>query len=101
MDVLFALRGVTFTWNASKAAANIRKHRVSFESAAEAFFDPFLHAQAPKAVDGEARQAMFGLTPSWQLVYVAFVLREDSVRIISARSATRLERQRYEDSSAP
>ncbi|HEX7581342.1 MAG TPA: BrnT family toxin [Thermoanaerobaculia bacterium] len=101
MDVLYALRGVTFTWDVSKAAANLRKHRVSFESAAEAFFDPFLHARAPRVVDGEVRQAMFGLTPSWQLLYVAFALREDSVRIISARPATRLERKRYEDSSAP
>ena len=43
------------------------------------------------------REAILGLTRDWQLLYVVFVEREETFRIISARSATRPERKTYED----
>jgi len=42
MKVQYTLQDVTFEWNSQKAITNIRKHKVKFELAAEAFFDPFV-----------------------------------------------------------
>jgi len=42
MDTRFVLHGITFVWDSNKASTNLRKHRIPFEQAAEAFFDPFL-----------------------------------------------------------
>lgn len=43
MDVHFEKNGVSFIWNAHKAATNVAKHEgVTFEQATAAFFDPFL-----------------------------------------------------------
>lgn len=100
MDVFFVTQGIAFSWDSRKAAANAQKHRVTFEEASQAFFDPFVRALPPRTEDGEARQAILGLTASWKLVHVAFALRDDYVRIISARLATPLQRKKYEDDPA-
>lgn len=43
MDVIYALNGITFAWNADKANANKHRHDgISFEQAAQAFFGPFM-----------------------------------------------------------
>ncbi|MBA3634657.1 MAG: BrnT family toxin [Acidobacteria bacterium] len=41
MIVIFELQGINFEWDEEKYAANLRKHGVKFETAAEVFFDPF------------------------------------------------------------
>jgi uncharacterized DUF497 family protein len=41
MDITYRLQGVTFEWDEEKARTNVEKHGVTFEEAAEAFFDPF------------------------------------------------------------
>ena len=41
MDVVYRLQGVAFEWDAQKALRNVEKHGVTFEEAAEVFFDPF------------------------------------------------------------
>ena len=69
---------------------------VTFEQAAEAFFDPFL-----KVVDAsrneEARDAIIGMDMRWNLLFVVHIeLEEDAIRLISARKATRKEREDYE-----
>ena len=51
MDARFDLNGVAFVWDAAKALRNQHKHGVSFEQAAEAFFDPFL-----RLVDADRNQ---------------------------------------------
>src|SRR5215469_15359204 len=96
MDVRYVLHGQTFEWNAAKAAANLRKHRVSFERACEVFFDPFVRL-TDAGDQSEAREAAIGLTEDWALLFVVHMLREpDAIRIISARPATTMERNRYE-----
>ena len=97
MRVRYSLQEIHFEWDARKAAANRRKHDVEFEEACEAFFDPFLRIVDAGEVRGEARQAIFGLRPNWQLLRVAFAERGAVFRIISARRATRAERKSYED----
>jgi uncharacterized protein len=97
MDVYFALNGITFVWNDEKARINPTNHDgVTFQQAAEAFFDPLLVVVDASRND-EARDAVIGLDRRWNLLYVVFIEREnDIIRIISARRATRKEREYYE-----
>ena len=83
-------------WDPRKALANLKKHGVAFEKACEVFFDPFMHPSPSEVRNGEQRQRVTGLTTDWQLLIVAFAIPDDSIRIISARKAPPLERQRYE-----
>lgn len=74
MDVYFVLNGITFTWNEEKAWNNLTRHNgVTFQQAAEAFFDPFL-VVLDASRNNEARDAVIGLDRRWNLLYV-FTLR--------------------------
>ncbi len=97
MDEQFELNGITFVWNQAKAQQNLRKHGVAFAQAAEAFFDPFVRVvDAGRNV--EARDAILGMDTHWQLLFVVHIaFEDDAIRLISARTATRRERQLYED----
>jgi uncharacterized DUF497 family protein len=97
MDVYFILNEVTFVWNDDKARINPQNHDgVTFQQATEAFFDPFLVVVDASRND-EARDAVIGLDKRWNLLYVVYIEREkDIIRIISARKATRKEREYYE-----
>jgi uncharacterized DUF497 family protein len=97
MRMRVTLHGIQFEWNSRKAAANLRKHGVSFEQACEVFFDPFVTVVAA-GTEEEDREAAIGMTAGSRLLVVVHVLRGDNVfRIISARPATPAERRRYED----
>ena len=88
MRISYELQGVSFEWDSEKADTNIRKHGVSFHTACEVFFDPFvqLRGQRPGYTEGE------------QLLFVVHVIRhEEIIRIVSAREATRDERRQYEN----
>jgi hypothetical protein len=96
MDEHYDLNGITFVWNTAKAQSNRSKHRVSFEQAAEAFFDPFLRIVDASPED-EARDAIVGMDERWNLLVVVHVETEgERFRIISARRAVAHERQIYE-----
>lgn len=96
MDVYFVLNGITFVWNEEKAQKNPGKHDgVTFQQAAEAFFDPFIVVVDASRND-EARDAIIGMDRRWNLLYVVHIERDDVIRIISARKATRKEREYYE-----
>lgn len=97
MDVYFVLNGVSFVWNDGKAQANPQKHDgVTFQQAAQVFFDPLL-VVVDASRNEEARDAVIGLDTRWNLLYVVYIEREnDTIRIISARKATRTEREYYE-----
>ena len=96
MDIRYELKGVLFCWDDEKASANIRKHKISFGQAAQAFFDPF-----SKTVDAsrnhEARNALMGFDDTGRLLFVVHLLIEDdSIRLISARRATNDERKDHD-----
>jgi uncharacterized DUF497 family protein len=97
MDVCFVLNGITFIWNVEKARINPVNHGgITFQQAAEAFFDPFLILVDASRND-EARDAVIGLDTRYNLLYVVHIEQEgDCIRIISARTATRQERKEYE-----
>jgi uncharacterized protein len=98
MDVYFVLNGITFVWNADKAQINPQKHDgVTFQQAAEAFFDPLL-VVVEASRNQEARDAVIGMDKRWNLLFVVYIEREnDIIRLISARKATRQEREYYEN----
>ncbi|MGP1382195.1 MAG: BrnT family toxin [Thainema sp.] len=98
MDVHFVLNDITFVWDDEKARINPVNHDgVTFQQAAEAFFDPFLIV-VDASRNNEARDAVIGLDRQWNLLYVVYIERKnDIIRIISARKATRQERNLYEN----
>ena len=96
VDTHYALHGQAFEWDSEKAAANSRKHNVTFHEACEVFFDPFFRL-TDAAVEGEARHAAIGYTERSRCLCVVHVEREEgSIRIISVRLATAEERKFYE-----
>ena len=86
------------TWDARKATANLRKHRVSFEEATTALADPLAVTGAdPDHSVGENRWITFGVSNRGRLLAVAHTDESDIIRIINARAATRPERRFYEE----
>ncbi len=87
-----------FEWDAAKAAANVRKHGVSFDEASTVFGDPFaLIAGDPRHSVDEPRFAIIGISANHRLITAMFTERGARVRLISARRATRRERSSYEE----
>jgi uncharacterized DUF497 family protein len=89
---------VRFEWDPKKAAANLKKHGVSFQEAATVFGDPLaITFQDPDHSEGEERQLTFGLSLQRRLIVVSHTGRNDLTRIISARPMKRKERVIYEE----
>ena len=87
-----------FRWDVDKAAANVRKHGVTFSEAATAFRDPLSATIEDAAHSGdEQRYVLFGMSERGRLLAVMHTERDEVIRIISARKATRAEQKEYED----
>ncbi len=90
-----------FEWDPEKAATNIRKHGISFDEAVTVFKDPLayifndlIHSEQ------EPREIIIGTSALRRMILVCFVeRREDVIRIISARPATRQEIKDYEENA--
>jgi uncharacterized protein len=90
--------GLEFEWDNDKARRNSKKHGVSFEEASTVFADPLSSTiHDPTHSDDEDRYVILGESTRRRLLVVAFTDREDRIRIISARVATRKERKDYEE----
>lgn len=89
----------SFEWDRAKAAASLRKHRVSFEEAITAFQDPLAKIHADPAHSSvERREILVGHSSAGRLLLVAFTARGSRIRWISARKATRREQRAHEES---
>jgi len=89
---------IQFTWDPKKAAANLRKHRVGFPEPATAFADRHsITIPDPDHSIGEERFVLLGQSDRHRLVVVPHAERGDLIRIISARLASRHERNTYEE----
>lgn len=92
---------MVFTWEVAKAIANFEKHGVSFEEAATVFGDANgLDWDDPAHSDQERRFKRLGRSVSERLLLVVYTVRgvqyeKETFRIISARPASRRERQAY------
>lgn len=85
-------------WDPRKAAANLKKHKVSFEEASSVFSDVLgLTGADPDHSVGESRWITFGESVRGRLLVVAHTDEGDIIRIISARAANRHEKRLYEE----
>ena len=86
-----------FEWDGGKAAANVEKHRVSFDEAVTVFYDPLAATfEDPDHSDDEGRLLTIGYSARGRLLVVSHVERGAATRLISARRATSHERTRHE-----
>ena len=93
--------GHRFEWDEAKAAGNLSKHHVSFESAARIFSDPFLLTVQDRIENGERRWQSIGMLEGHLMLLVAHTVgvlgdASEVIRIVSARKADKKERKRYE-----
>lgn len=89
---------IRFEWDARKAATNRRKHRVSFEEATTVFGDPLSRTVSdPDHAEVDKRFVTVGFSHRHRLLVVVHSDHGETVRIISARAATRSEREVYEE----
>jgi uncharacterized DUF497 family protein len=85
-------------WDPRKARSNLRKHKVSFEEAATAMSDPMAATGAdPDHSTIEDRYITFGVSDRGRLLVVAHTDEGETIRIISARLASKGERKVYEE----
>jgi len=88
----------SFEWDPQKAAANLKSHGVTFEEATTTFQDPLARIHAdPDHSAAERREIIVGHSSKGELLVVSFTDRGSSIRLISARPATRQERRDYEE----
>ncbi|MGQ0604656.1 MAG: BrnT family toxin [Anaerolineales bacterium] len=89
-----------FEWNAGKAERNRRKHGVTFDEAKTVFHDPmFVTVIDDEHSDDEARYITIGLSERGRLLLVAHTDRDETIRIISARPATKKEERFYAEAN--
>ncbi|MGH7168358.1 MAG: BrnT family toxin [Nitrospiraceae bacterium] len=87
-----------FEWDDRKARHNVKKHGVSLEEAATIFGDPLsLTIDDPLHSHGEERFVTIGMSTRQRLLVVVHTERGDRLRIISARLATKAERNQHEE----
>jgi len=91
------MRGIAFEWDEGKNRENIRKHGIAFQEAETVFSDEHaLLIDDPEHSGAEDRFVLLGLSADLHTLVVCHCYRRGSViRLISARKATRRERERY------
>ena len=85
-----------FEWDDAKARDNVRKHGVGFAEATSCFYDLKQVAfYAPDHSKDDERELLMGHSNKGRLLIVIYTIRADTIRIISARRATRREAKVY------
>lgn len=93
------MKNITFEWDDKKAKRNFEKHEVSFEEAQTVFFDDMaIQFWDETHSDAEERFLMLGLSNKLRILLVVHCFRESdsTIRIISARKATKKEMAEYQ-----
>ncbi|MCL4304075.1 MAG: BrnT family toxin [Anaerolineae bacterium] len=83
-----------FEWDEQKAQLNIQKHHIDFRDAVHVFFDTN-RLDDEDYTTAEERYRTIGLARG-RILFVVYTWREGRIRLISARKATKYERQQYE-----
>jgi uncharacterized DUF497 family protein len=79
-----------------KAAGNLRKHRVALDEAVGSLLDPLALVREDRNAKGEERFVLVGMSAEGRLLTVCYALRdEETIRLISARKATKKEIRQY------
>ena len=84
-----------FEWDERKARTNLRRHRIDFADAATIFEDEHAVTVADEESD-EERYSTIGMDALGRALVVIYTVRDERIRIISARRATPRERAEYE-----
>ncbi|MBB1126235.1 BrnT family toxin [Thiospirillum jenense] len=88
---------MVYEWDENKAAMNLSKHNVSFEEAKTVFDDPlYVDFYDPDHSCEEHRFILLGQSAQGRLLFISYMERSHSIRLISAREATPSERRAYE-----
>jgi uncharacterized DUF497 family protein len=85
-----------FEWDRAKELTNRKKHGVDFRTAAKVFLDPHVIEFDDLDANGELRFNAIGLVDG-RMLFVAYTMRDDVVRIISARGAEPHEKRKYHE----
>ena len=92
------MKNSEFEWDEEKAQSNLKKHGVSFEEAATIFNDPGLATISdPDHSEDEDRYVSVGMSVIMRLLSVIHTFRKEKIRLISARKATKAEKETYEN----
>ena len=100
-SLIYRIYGIMFSWDTSKAVVNQLKHRVSFKEATSVFADSrALEGPDLKHSQTEDRRFIVGISEEGRVLTVVFTIRRhrsgnETIRIISARQASRKERKAY------
>ena len=86
-----------FEWDEAKNQANVKKHGIDFETAKRVFDRPALTWPDRRRNYSEDRFVSIGQVEDEALIVVAHTPREGNIRLISARPASRSERQVYHE----
>jgi len=86
-----------FEWDTTKAASNVRKHGVRFSEAAVALQDDSAVTIDDPDSEGEERFASIGVDDRGRVLVTIFTYRDEAIRIISSRRASKKERNIYEE----
>lgn len=86
-----------FEWDPTKNRANLAKHGVDFADAVAIFEDDLALTRPDSEARGEPRFVTLGVDGFGRLLVVVFIERDERIRIVSARLATKQERKSYED----
>ena len=100
LDVSYELSGYHFIWNSEKYQINCQKHNITFEEAATVIVDPYTEYYTDdEHSDDEDRFIAVGYSGKLRLLVVCHCLRDNdsTFRLISARKATSIERESYEN----
>ncbi len=84
-----------YQWDSNKARANLRKHQIDFADAVAVFSDDFAITIEDDHPD-EERFVTIGMDSLGRILVVVYTWRGESIRLISARKATKNERKQYE-----
>lgn len=85
---------LNFEWHVAKARSNISKHGVSFDNACLAFSDPY-YRQLPRRDNGDEERSRIVALAADRLLFIVYTWRGRTIRLISAREATRNESLGY------
>jgi uncharacterized DUF497 family protein len=83
-------------WDLEKARINIKKHDIYFSDAEIVLFDPNALTREDLDVNHEQRFVTVGTDAIGRVLVVVYTYCDEDIRLISARSATKKERERYE-----
>ena len=88
---------VTFEWDIGNIDKNFKKHEVSNQEAEEVFFNkPIVFSEDNKHSTTEKRYMLWGKTNTNRKLTIFFTIRNNRIRVISARDMHKKERGEYE-----